>query len=215
MPTGGTVLEGTYMQKLLQLFPDYVAEDFWSLVFCGDDLDNPYNGWSGYAAVPLFSDRDPVELFFGDFSDSLAQYENVPSYAVCRDISKTQAFSELRSFFEAVSDHPVFISANAGSWPLPIITEAVNRCVEGPWNAQLICLRDLYSATRDEIPILGTSYVGDVFSHAAKLPKRFGLRAIAAALDVDVPNPSNQVMYRARLTAKAASSCLLKQYPLQ
>ena len=215
MQTGSPILDGTYMQKVIQLFPEYTTNDFWSLILCGADLDDPYRGWSGFVAAPIFSDLQPLELFFGDFPDSLAQYENIPPYRISRDVSRSQAFSELRSFFESISDHPVFVSSNAARWSVPIITQAVQNSVEGPWNAQIVDLRDLYSITREEIPLRGTRYLGELFTQAPPLPKRFGLNAIASALDVSVPDSSTKALYRARLTAEVAVSCLTSQYPLQ
>ena len=215
MSTGSEVLSGTYLHKVIQLFPEYRPEDFWSLIFCGDNLDAPYDGWSGVVAAPVFSSAQPYERFFGEFKDSLAQYENVPSWRINYDVSRVQAFSEFRSFITSNTEHPVFISANAASWALPILTEAVNLDVAGYWNAQLICLRELYSMTHAEQPLLRSEYLGELFTTAPKVPKRFGLHAISDALRVQVPNSGTKAMYRALLTAKCAESCLNAQYPLQ
>ena len=215
MQISSEVLAGTYLQKLLQDFPDYRPEDFWSLICSGSDLNHPYDGWSGVVAVPLFSDAVPFELFFGEFPDTLAAYENIPRFMISEDVSKLQAFSELRSYIDSITDHPVFISANAARWCLPIVTEAVTRDSGGPWNAQLICLRDLYSHISKELPVIGSTYIGDVFGLAPALPTRFGLQAIASALDKKVPDSTNKAMHRAKLTAEAACALLTKQYPLQ
>ena len=214
MPIGSEVLDGSYMGELLSRFPAYTEEDFWALICCGSDLHHPYDGWSGVVAIPIFSARyRPFELFFGDFPDSLAQYENVPDYLVNRDISKYQAFSEFRSFIEACTDNPVFISANASTWALKIVNEAVRLDSSGAWNAQFICLRDVYSLTRSSGDLCSSEFIGSAFRLAPALSKRFGLHAIADALDISEPDSSNRALHRARLTAAVSRRCLDMTYP--
>lgn len=215
MSTVSEVLTGTYLEKLLIKYPEYAPGDFWSLICCGYDLKHPYEGWAGIVAVPIFSDQSPFELFFGEFPESLEQYENVPKWQIRYDVSKLQAFSEFRSYVDSISKSPVFISANAKTWALPIINEAVRNDVTGAWNAQLVCLRDLYSITNSEMKLYNSTFLGDAFSHAPKLPRTFGLHAIAQALGLTVPDSSNKARHRAQLTALCASSCLEHEYHLE
>lgn len=213
MPTGSEILDDSYLGELVSRFPDYKAEDFWALICCGSDLHHPYNGWAGVVALPVFSTERPFELFFGDFPDSLAQYENVPDYHINRDMSKLSAFSEFRSFMDACTDNPVFISANANTWALKIVNEAVRLDSSGAWNAQLICLRDLYSLTKSSGDLCSSDFIGSAFRFAPSLPKRFGLHAIADALNINEPDSSNKAMHRARLTAAVSRKCLNMTYP--
>ena len=214
MSTSSEVLGDSYLDELLSRYSDYSPSDFWSLICCGTDLHHPYEGWAGVVACPIF---DPeirqYELFFGEFTESLAQYENLMRCRINEDISKIQAFSEFRSYIESVSDHPVFISANAHTWALRIVNDAVAADASGPWNAQLICLRDLFSTVRNHGKISRSQFIGSAFGMAPSLPKRFGLHAIANELNISVPESSDKATHRAALTAAVAKHCLEQTYP--
>lgn len=215
MSISSKVLEGTYLDFLTTQHSKYTEKDFWALICCGYDLHHPYEGWSGIVAVPVFSDQDiSYELYFGDVPDSLAQYENLPGYRVSRDCSKAQAFSEFREFMQTQSSNPVFISANAKTWALPIIREAIEKDCSGEWDVQLICTRNLYSLTAIHGELSNScEFIGQAFTDAPPLPRRFGLQQIASTMGVSIPDNGIKALHRARQTAKVAELCLSKVYP--
>lgn len=215
MQVSSETLRGTYLEKLFEAYPGYKPEDFFALICCGDDLENPYDGWSGFAACPVFADAIPdYYLFFGDFPNSLAEYENVPEFSIQRGVSKVAAFDELVSYLTSHSDNPVLISSNADTWLKPIMLAAVEGSTSGPWNAQFVCLRKLYSFVYCESDFsCRPPYLGQCFNTAPDLPQRFGLYTMARSLGINVPNCSSKPVHRAKTTAAVASDRLLSPYP--
>ena len=209
-----TMMPGSYFEVLQQRFPKLKPQDVWSLICCGSDLHHPYDGWAGIVAYPVYSDARPFTLFFGDFTEQLMQWENVPEFRIERGTSKSQAFSEFRSYIGTETENPVFISANAATWALRIMQDAMHLDAQGTWNAQLICLRDLYSKIVNRIELKQSDFIGQAFQQAPPLPKTFGLHKIGAALDISVPELSDKATQRAQLTAECAYTLLEKPYPI-
>lgn len=209
-----TMMSGSYFEALQQRFPKLKPQDVWSLICCGSDLHHPYDGWAGVVACPVFDvSIKPFTLFFGDFSEQLMQWENVAEFCIERGTSKQQAFSDFRTYISSVSDNPVFVSANAATWALRVINDAVKLDTTGPWNAQLICLRDLYSTVVNKGELNEVDFIGQAFCGAAPLPKTFGLHKIAEALSVDTKQLGDKATHRAQLTAECTRKLLERQYP--
>ena len=208
-----TMMSGSYFEALLSNFPALDPKDVWSLICCGSDLHHPYEGWAGIVAYPVYSDARPFTLFFGDFSEQLMQWENVPEFRVERGTRKLQAFSEFRSYIGTETSSPVFVSANASTWALRVLQEAMRLDTQGPWNAQLICLRNLYSTVFNRIELKKSDFIGQAFQHAPALPKTFGLQKIAAAIEITVPELSDKATHRAQLTAECSYKLLERAYP--
>lgn len=214
MSPSSEALTGTYLAELLSLFPTYKPSDFFAVVCCGDNLNEPYDGWHGIVAVPVFDEGvSSFSLFFGDFPDSLAEYENLASFRISGDVTKYRAFSEFRQYVGGISDSPVFISSNADTWLGKILKGATLDDPEGPWNYQCVCLRQLYGTTSKHEPLFRTSYIGQLLRNARPLPKTFGLHKMAESLGIVVPCTADKVTHRAKLTAEVAKKCLLKDYP--
>ena len=208
-----TVAVGSYFKALQQDFPGLDPGDIWSLVCCGSDLHHPYEGWAGIVAYPVYSDARPYTLFFGDFTEQLMQWENVPEFRIARATSKVQAFADFRTYINSVTSNPVFVSANAATWAMKIIQEAAQSDTQGAWNAQFICLRDLYSKIVNKHELEPVKFIGQAFRGAPALPKTFGLHKIAAALSVEVPEMSDKATHRAQLTAECGYTLLERVYP--
>jgi hypothetical protein len=210
------MMSGSYFEALQQRFPKLKPQDVWSLICCGSDLHHPYDGWAGIVAYPVYSDARPFTLFFGDFTEQLMQWENVPEFRIERGTSKLQAFSEFRTYIGTETENPVFISANAATWALRVLQGAMHMDAQGTWNAQLICLRDLYSKTVNRLEFnKQLDFVGQAFQQAPSLPKTFGLHKIGAVLDISVPELSDKATQRAQLTAECAYKLLEKPYPAE
>ena len=190
-----------HLDCLIDKFPEVSPENIYAIVCCGENLDNPYEGLCGLAVVPIYETSACFEAYFGDFSEKLMQYENVPEFAIRRDISKLNALSALDGKF--LGQSPVFISANADKWAGAILEKASE---EGYWSqpVNVICLRKLYSAYSDELKAQSASKVGFAYAHAKNLSTKFGLHRIAEKLGVTHPNLGNNVIHRAILTAKCA-----------
>lgn len=209
-------IKGTYIGELLDYKSEYRITDFWALVCCGWDLHHPYEGWSGYVAVPVFADAPTIELYFGDFPNSLAEYENVPDYLVNRSVSKLSAYDQLCSHIMSVSNNPVFISANADTWSRRILSSAAQESSGHSPEFDHICVRKLYSLVNsEELIAKGGSQLSDVFSLAKPLSKRFGLHAIAEAMHIHTPCNSTKPLHRAQLLQLLSAELLLSPYPLQ
>ena len=192
----------TQLDHLIDKFPDVKPENIYAIVCCGDNLDNPYDGFCGLAVVPVFGDNAPCfEAYFGDFSEKLMQYENVPEYAIRRDLSKSNVLSALDGKF--FDQSPLFVSANADKWAAAILEKAAE---EGFWSqpVNVICLRKLYSAHADSLSAKSAAKVAYAYAHAKNLPMKFGLHRIAERLDVTHPNLGSSVVHRAIITAKCA-----------
>lgn len=192
----------TQLDHLVDKFPDVKPEDIYSIVCCGENLDDPFEGLCGIAVVPVFGDSAPVfEAYFGDFSEKLMQYENVPEYAIRRDLSKLNVLSALDGKF--FGQNPLFISANADKWAAAILERASE---EGVWAqpVNVICLRKLYSAHADSLLAQNAAKVSYAYAHAKNLPMKFGLHRIAERLGVTHPNLGSNVAHRAIITAKCA-----------
>ena len=216
MSVSSAELKGTYLGKLLDIHSDYTPDDFWALVCCGSDLNDPYAGWAGYVAIPVFSGEPEVELYFGEFPDSLAEYENVPDFYIRRSVSKLQAYDELRSCVSTLSQRPVFMSANAATWASKILQEADRHAATVGWEVSHLCIRDIFSVvSSDALLAKSGSSIGNAFALATPLPKRFGLNAIADRLDITAPFSSTKALYRARLLKQVAENLLMRPYPLQ
>lgn len=209
-------IKGTYLGELLDYKPEHSITDFWALVCCGWDLHHPYDGWSGYVAIPIFTDQAACEMYFGDLPATLAEYENIPEHLIQRSVSKESAYDQLCSYVCAISKHPVFISANADTWAKKIVTEADLHSAAPPREFIHICVRNLYSLVNSE-DIIDRSgdKLSDALSSAKPLAKRFGLHAIADALNVTADCCSTKAAHRAQLLAKVAQELLLRDYPLQ
>ena len=141
------------------------------------------------------------------------QWENVPEFRIERGTSKIQAFSDFRTYITSVTNNPVFVSANAATWALRIFQEAIRLDTQGPWNAQLICLRDLYSKTENRLALERTGYIGQAFQKSPPLPKTLGLHKIGLVLGVEVPELSDKATYRSQLTAECAYRLLERVHP--
>lgn len=207
------VAPGSYFKTLQQQFPKLAPQDVWALICCGSDLHHPYDGWAGIVAYPVYSDARPFTLFFGDFTEQLMQWENVPEFRIERATSKMQAYAEFKTYITSVTEQPVFISANAATWAMRIIQQAAALDVQGAWNAQFVCLRDLFSKIKTKSELSSVEFIGQAFRGAPALPKTFGLHKIAADLSVDVPEVSDKATHRAKLTAECAYKLLEKPYP--
>lgn len=193
----------TYLDDLLDKYPEVNMQHIYSLVCCGEDMDDPLAGLCGMVAVPVFGDNTPkFEAYFGDFSEKLMQYENVPEFAINRSIGPLNALTVFDATF--MNTNPLFISAGAEKWAGKILTDAVAAGVLGESNTQVLCLRKLYSAFKDELKATNSSKPCFAYAHAANLPLKFGLHKIAEKLAVTCPNLGSNVLHRARLTAMCA-----------
>lgn len=207
------VANGTYFRELQSRFPQLQPEDMWSLICCGSDLHHPYEGWAGVVAYPIYAEAAPFTLFFSEFTEQLMAWENVPEFRIEHTTSKVQAFADFRAYITSVTTSPVFVSANAATWALRVIQDAVRNDSGGPWSAQLICLRDLYSRVSNHLPLQPGDFIGQSFQHAPPLPKTFGLHKIAAVLDVNIPELSDKATHKAQLTAACSYKLLEEAYP--
>lgn len=163
MSSGDEGVARSYIDALLGMYDKYRREDFFSLIMCGADLDNPYDGFSGICCSGVFSDFC-YQSYFGDFSEDLMSYENVAEFLIDRTKSKLLAFQEFVTAISSVSKNPVFISSNGDTWVLPIIQKAheLLPSPDGFSDYQVLDLRKLYSFTtsgkkRFESPYIGSS----------------------------------------------------------
>lgn len=180
--------------------------DIYSFIVVSSNLDDPFDGWSGVALKQVFGDKN-YQIYFGDFPDELAAFENVPEFVINRRLSKTSAADMLRSWIsENIKDDIIAVSSNAKSWLLPFVKDfkALTNMNINLWD-----LRDMYSLHKDEVGINNFGPVFSAFSNAKALPKTFGLRSIADSMSIfNIPKLGIQPEYRASLTAKIAEVIL-------
>ena len=198
MPPSGENL--TYGNKLKELFPKLLYEaNIWALICVGDNLDDPAAGWSGFSLVPVFSDATPLNLFFGNMPEKLMEYENIAPFNLSTGVSKAEAFRVLRDVVSPENHTPVLISANAHTWVQPILDSFREQDTQ-PFTPITICLRDFYSAVKEQMPITADSPF-KLFQDAPKLANKFGLYRIAEALKVTSPFTPTKAEQRALITA--------------
>lgn len=209
-------IKGTYLGELIDYKPEHSIADFWALVCCGWDLHHPYDGWSGYVAIPIFANQATCEMYFGDLPATLAEYENIPEHLIQRSVSKESAYDQLCAYIYSVSKCPVLISANADTWAKRIMKDADQHSASTPREFDHLCVRNLYSLVRaEDIISRSGSKLSDALSGAKPLAKRFGLHAIADALNVTAECCSTKAKHRAQLLAEVSRKLLLTDYPLQ
>lgn len=201
----------TYLDDLINKFPEIKLENIFSIVCCGENLEDPFEGLCGIAVVPVFFDPTAVfEAYFGDFSEKLMQYENIPEYQIRRDLSKLNVLSALDGKF--FGQNPIFVSANADKWAGQILEKSAEL---GIWTqpVNVIDLRKLYSAFSGELKAQHSSKPAYAYAHAKPLPMKFGLHRIAEKLSVTHPSLGNNVVHRAIITAKSAKKIFESDLP--
>ena len=202
----------SYGDKLKELFPKLLNEDnIWALICVGDNLDNPAMGWSGFSLVPVFQETAPLNLFFGHMSEKLMAYENIAPFQLATGVSQSEAFRILRDVVSPENHTPVIISANAHTWIKPILEHFSAQDTQ-PFTPVIICLRDFYSATREQILADGDNPF-KLFQDAPKLNSKFGLYRIAEALNVKSQFTPTKAEQRAVLTAECVRRLWNAEYP--
>lgn len=193
----------TYIDDLINKYPEVNIDNIYSLVCCGDDLEDPLAGLCGIVAVPVFGGSSPrFEAYFGDFSEKLMQYENVPEFLINRSIGPLNAMTVFDAAFKGLK--PLFISAGADKWAGKILSDAAEAGALHESSTDVICLRKMYSAYKGEMSASKNSKPSYAYSNAPNLPLKFGLHKIAEALSVHCPNMGSNALHRARLTAMCA-----------
>lgn len=210
MPTGGTYLD------VLTSSANINCEDLVVLICCGGNLEDPYAGWSGWVVSKVYGPLGAQSLFFGDFPESLMEYENIPEFSIDRSVSKAEAFRKLKTVVTTWLGvkNPVFIAANADKWIKPILQQAASNDVD-PWRYDCLDLRKLYSAV-SRLRTLTTENVlqaSDCFRSVPDLPQKFGLYAMAGSLGVSANFCGDKATHRAQTTREVASKLLEHKYP--
>ena len=205
---------GTYIATLLSKYDKYKPEDFFSLIFCGTDLNNPYSGLSGICCDSVFGDFR-FRSYFGDFPDSLMQYENVADFLIDRTKGKSLAVQEFFTEVNSISKNPVFISSNASTWALPALQEA--NAALAPLDRladfQVIDLRNVYSFIVNKRDTFKGEYIGSSMYDCPAVPRTFGLHRMAAACDVHEQKSGTNAEQRSRLTASLSKELLTREFP--
>lgn len=205
----------TYLDKLLNLFPSYKKSDFFSLILCGTDLENPYAGLSGICCDSVFDESLSFRSYFGDFPDSLIQYENVAEFLIDRSKSKLAAIQEFFVRVSSLSENPVFISSNGGTWTLPALQSANDNLMvlDRLEKFQVLDLRKLYSFVTNKKTEFQFSFLGKSMDDCPSIPKTFGLFRMAGVWDIRVPDSGTKAEQRSRLTAELSAALFREKFP--
>ena len=204
----------THIEALTAKYDKYRKEDFFSLIFCGTDLKNPYAGLAGICCDSVFGDFR-FRSYFGDFPDSLMQYENVAEFLIDRNKSKSLAVQQFFAELQPISKNPVFISSNASTWALPALQDANNALapLDRLQEFQVMDLRNLYSFIVNRRDKFRGEYIGSSMSDCPAVPKTFGLYRMASACDVHESKSGTNAEQRSRLSAALSRELLTREFP--
>lgn len=182
-------------------------DNIYSIIVVGDNLEDPFGGWSGIVLKQVFGDKK-YKLYFGDFTENLAAYENLTELVINRRLSKDTAVQLLKLWIEEnVNGDMVVASSNAKSWVLPFIKE-FKRLSGIKTEINVWDLKDMYSVRTNDLELNLEGPVFSVFKKAIPIPKTFGLRSIADSLSIWEPNLGEQPEYRSELTTKVIEEIL-------
>lgn len=204
---------GTYLEALLSRYDKYKPEDFFSLIFCGTDLTNPYAGLAGICCDSIFGDFR-FRSYFGDFPDSLMQYENVADFLIDRAKGKALAVQEFFAEINSISKNPVFISSNASTWALPVLQDANASLapLDRLGDFQVIDLRNVYSFIVNKRGSFKGEYIGSSMADCPSVPKTFGLYRMAAACDIHEAKSGTNAEQRSKTTAVLSRTLLTREF---
>lgn len=194
----------SYIEELKNTY-DIDDTDIYSMIVVSGNLKEPFNGWSGLALAQVFGDKT-YKIYFGDFPESLAAYENLQEFEINRRISKDSAALMFKSWIsENIKKKFIVVSSNARYWTLPFILnlKSIINVDINSWD-----LKDIYSLKKDEGILDTFNAIYNAFDYAKPLPKTFGLSSIAEATDIHMPKLGPQPVYRALLTARIAEKLL-------
>lgn len=204
----------TYLEALIKRYDKYKKEDFFSLICCGTDLNNPYAGLAGICCDSVFGDFR-FRSYFGDFPDSLMQYENVADFLIDRTKSKALATQQFFAEISAISKNPVFVSSNASTWALPAL-QAANEALaplDRLQDFQVMDLRNLYSFIVNGRAKFSGEYIGSSMRDCPPVPRTFGLHRMAAACEVYESKSGTNAEQRSRITAALSRDLLERDFP--